>query len=191
MSPSSLGLGNFLPDQEPLRLPEALRLSHRKWGSFFSIHSLSVLWTFLFGCYRRTRRFPWRSSFFRIVLIRLPRASPRFDRSPHSALVTRRSSCSTWSRLMSGSTILTPGNQWPSTFSPTLSRRHSKSKRRERKGFRFREVTKKYIGKGVFAEFNRQMPETIIKKTKKFKQLNFMSGVSSSEGDCSGSQLGF
>jgi hypothetical protein len=55
----------------------------------------------------------------------------------------------------------------------------------------YREVTKKYIGKGVFAEFNRQMPETTIKKTKKFKQLNFMSGVSSSEGDCSGSQLGF
>ena len=32
-----------------------------------------------------------------------------------------------------------------------------------------KEVTKVYIGTGVFVEFNRQQQETIVKKTKSFK----------------------
>ncbi len=40
----------------------------------------------------------------------------------------------------------------------------------------FREVTKKYMGTGVFTEFQRNMTETVVKKSKSFKQRNFMRG---------------
>ena len=41
----------------------------------------------------------------------------------------------------------------------------------------FREVTKQYIKTGVFTEFQRGSIETVIKKSKHFKQRNFMRGV--------------
>lgn len=42
-----------------------------------------------------------------------------------------------------------------------------------------REVTKLYMGKGVFTEFHRTLTETVVKKSKAFKQRNFMRGMSS------------
>ena len=38
-------------------------------------------------------------------------------------------------------------------------------------------VTDVYMGTGVFTEFNRQSPETIIKKSRSFKQVNFLRNV--------------
>ncbi|CDW82058.1 oxysterol binding family protein [Stylonychia lemnae] len=42
---------------------------------------------------------------------------------------------------------------------------------------KFRELTKQYISRGVFAEFERNKPRTIIKKTRGFKQRNFLRDV--------------
>lgn len=38
----------------------------------------------------------------------------------------------------------------------------------------YREVTKKYISKGIFTDFQRNSTETIIRKSKNFKQRNFI-----------------
>lgn len=38
-------------------------------------------------------------------------------------------------------------------------------------------VTDVYMGTGVFAEFNRQSPEMLIKKARSFKQVNFLRNV--------------
>ena len=38
-------------------------------------------------------------------------------------------------------------------------------------------VTDVYMRTGVFAEFNRQSPEMVIKKSKSFKQVNFLRNV--------------
>lgn len=38
-------------------------------------------------------------------------------------------------------------------------------------------VTDVYLGTGVFTEFNRQSPETSIKKSRSFKQVNFLRNV--------------
>lgn len=57
----------------------------------------------------------------------------------------------------------------------------------------FREVNKQYKGTGVFVDFNRQQPETIVRKAKGFKQRNFMPGVEKDQGGSSqgSSSLGF
>ena len=57
--------------------------------------------------------------------------------------------------------------------------------------FLFREVTKVYIGKGVFTEFQRNTTETVIKKTKTFKQTKFLRGFSSADDNNSQCSLGF
>jgi hypothetical protein len=41
-----------------------------------------------------------------------------------------------------------------------------------------KQVTKVYIGTGIFTEFQRDSPQTIIKKSKSFKQKNFIRGFS-------------
>ena len=38
-------------------------------------------------------------------------------------------------------------------------------------------ITDKYMGTGIFTEFQRQSPETIVKKSKSFKQINFLRDV--------------
>lgn len=40
-----------------------------------------------------------------------------------------------------------------------------------------KEVSRQYMGTGVFTEFTRQSTEVIVKKSKAFKQRNFMRGV--------------
>jgi hypothetical protein len=40
-----------------------------------------------------------------------------------------------------------------------------------------RKVTEKYMGTGIFTEFSRQSPETVIKKSKQFRQANFLKGA--------------
>jgi len=45
-----------------------------------------------------------------------------------------------------------------------------------------RRVTEIYMGTGIFTEFTRQNPETIIKKSKTFKQVNFIKGKTSIGG---------
>lgn len=37
-----------------------------------------------------------------------------------------------------------------------------------------RKITEIYMGSGIFTEFTRQSPETIIKKSKAFRQTNYM-----------------
>jgi Cft2 family RNA processing exonuclease len=37
-------------------------------------------------------------------------------------------------------------------------------------------VTKIYMNTGIFTEFQRALPETVIKKSKSFKQANFLRG---------------
>jgi len=56
-----------------------------------------------------------------------------------------------------------------------------------------REVNKQYKNTGVFVDFNRQQPETIVRKAKGFKQRNFMAGVEKDQGGSSqgSSSLGF
>ena len=57
-----------------------------------------------------------------------------------------------------------------------------------------KEVTNVYKGTGVFTDFNRSSSETLVKKTKTFKQRNFMRGVAHSISDDKDSQcssLGF
>lgn len=44
-----------------------------------------------------------------------------------------------------------------------------------------REVTRVYMSTGVFTEFQRALPETIIKKSKSFKQANFLRGFAKPE----------
>ena len=39
-----------------------------------------------------------------------------------------------------------------------------------------KQVTKIYINTGIFTEFQRNLSETVIKKSKQFKQSNFMRG---------------
>ena len=46
-----------------------------------------------------------------------------------------------------------------------------------------KEVTNVYKGTGVFTDFNRSSSETLVKKTKTFKQRNFMRGVAHSISD--------
>ncbi len=53
----------------------------------------------------------------------------------------------------------------------------------------YREVKKQYMKSGIFLEYERGSPDTIIKKTKMFKQRNYMRGVS--EEVCSQTGLGF
>lgn len=38
-------------------------------------------------------------------------------------------------------------------------------------------VTEVYMGTGVFTEFSRQSPETTIKKSRSFKQVNFLRNI--------------
>lgn len=40
-----------------------------------------------------------------------------------------------------------------------------------------RKVTEKYMSTGIFTEFTRSGPETVIKKSKQFKQANFLKGA--------------
>ena len=38
-------------------------------------------------------------------------------------------------------------------------------------------ITDKYMKQGVFTEYNRPNPTTIVKKSKQFKQVNFLRDV--------------
>lgn len=39
-----------------------------------------------------------------------------------------------------------------------------------------KEVTRVYLNTGIFTEFQRNLSETVIKKSKQFKQANFIRG---------------
>ena len=41
-----------------------------------------------------------------------------------------------------------------------------------------KEVTRIYLNTGLFTEFQRNLSETVIKKSKQFKQANFIRGIS-------------
>ena len=40
----------------------------------------------------------------------------------------------------------------------------------------YREVTKVYLNTGIFTDYVREKPETVVKKSKSFKQANFIKG---------------
>ena len=53
-----------------------------------------------------------------------------------------------------------------------------------------RKVTDIYLNTGIFTEFTRQSPETIIKKSKQFRQVNFLKGTDFS-GSSGGSESSY
>jgi len=54
-----------------------------------------------------------------------------------------------------------------------------------------KKVTKVYMSTGVFTEFQRNINETIVKKSKSFKQSNFLRGFAKVETTDDVATLGF
>lgn len=45
-----------------------------------------------------------------------------------------------------------------------------------------KKVTEKYISTGIFTEMNRQSKDTIVKKSKSFKQIHFLKDIKTRVG---------
>jgi hypothetical protein len=54
-----------------------------------------------------------------------------------------------------------------------------------------RKITELYMGSGIFTEYTRSNPETIIKKSKAFRQANFMKDAELSGSESSMQSLAF